>query len=142
MPSEKQMWDVLRTPMVKMKLDPVRVENPALPGTPDVNYIEGWTELKHADRWPPRGGPLQLNHPPTPEQRTWLLRRWHNGGNCWLTLRVGREWLIFRGCDVITLWSDTRDAPPNKQELVNAAAYRAIGPADVALFLARGRREG
>jgi len=55
---------------------------------------------------------------------------------------VGREWLIFRGCDVITLWSDTRDAPPNKQELVNAAAYRAIGPADVALFLARGRREG
>lgn len=141
MPSEKQMWDVLRPEMVRRRMDPVRVENPALPGTPDVNYTntEGWTELKHADRWPPRGGPLQLNHPPTPEQRTWLLRRWHNGGNCWLTLRVGREWLIFRGCDVITLWADSRDAPPNQQELEEAAAYRGVTPGGAADFLARGR---
>jgi len=139
MPSERQMWEVLRPEMVRRRMDPVRVENPALPGTPDVNYIEGWTELKHADVWPPKGGPLRLKHPPTPEQRTWLLRRWHNDGNCWLTLRVGREWLIFRGCDPSTLWAGTRDAPPDKQELEAAAVWRGAMPSGAAAFLLKGR---
>lgn len=121
MPSEKQMWEVLRPVLVKAGLDPVRVENPALPGTPDVNYVEGWVELKHADRWPPKGGPLQLSHPPTPEQRTWLLRRWHNGGRAFLCLRVGREWFLFRGCDVAGLWASDRSAPPAEAELRAAA---------------------
>jgi hypothetical protein len=115
------MWEVLRPVLVKAGVDPVRVENPALPGTPDVNYIEGWVELKHADRWPPKGGPLQLTHPPTPEQRTWLLRRWHCGGRAFLCLRVGREWFLFRGCDVAPLWADSRPAPPAEAELRAAA---------------------
>lgn len=141
MPDEAQMWDVLRPEMAGLKMDPVRVENPALPGTPDVNYREGWTELKHADRWPPKGGPLRLNHPPTGEQRTWLTRRWHSGGEAWLTIRVGKEWLIFKGCDVYGLYSAQRDAPPDREELMEAAAAHFTCPRDVADFLNKGRRQ-
>ena len=121
MPSEKNMWTVLRPVLVKAGMDPVRVENPALPGTPDVNYIEGWVELKHADRWPPKGGPLQLTHPPTAEQRTWLLRRWRSGGRAFLCLRVGQEWFLFRGDTVAQLWSEQRAVPPAEAELRAAA---------------------
>lgn len=140
MPSEAQMWDVLRPEMAKLKLDPVRVENPALPGTPDVNYKEGWIELKHADRWPPKHGPLRLTHPPTPEQRTFLYRRWHLGGACWLTLRVGQQWLVFRGLDIYELWSDQRSAPPDRVELGAAAVLNCGSPSEVARHLMEGRR--
>lgn len=139
MPSERQQWEVLRPEMARRRMDPVRVENPALPGTPDVNYIEGWAELKHADGWPPRGGPLQLKHPPTPEQRTWLLRRWHCGGACWLVLRVGREWLVFRGDQPHVLWADARGSPPGRQELEATAHYRTLLPGEVATALKNGR---
>jgi len=77
-------------------LDAVAVENPAGPGTPDVNYVEGWLELKWARRWPKRGGMLEMEHF-TPQQRVWLTRRWRAGGNAHLLLQVRREWLLFRG---------------------------------------------
>ena len=138
MPSEAQMWDALRPHMVEAGLDPVRVENPALPGTPDVNYIEGWTELKHADRWPPRGGQLQLKHPPTPEQRTWLYRRWMSGGCCFLLLRVGQEWLLFKGVDVYAIW---KQGLTTERELSNRAFKHFDHPRDVAAFLLEFHRE-
>jgi len=92
--SEKQ----LRRVVVNMlsPLDAVAVENPAYPGTPDVNFVEGWIELKVAERWPPQGGILRLEHF-TQHQRVWLLRRWRRGGRALLLLRVGREWLLFDG---------------------------------------------
>ncbi len=93
--SEAAMWDALR-PVIK-HLDPVRVENPAGPGTPDVNYIEGWVELKYAEQWPPRGGPLRIDHF-TQQQRVWLTQRRHAGGRAFLLLKVGEnEWLLFDG---------------------------------------------
>ena len=89
------MWDSLR-PVIR-SLDPVRVENPIVPGTPDVNYNQGWIELKFAERWPPRGGPLRLDHF-TRQQRTWLTRRRKAGGRAFLLLKVGEtEWLLFDG---------------------------------------------
>lgn len=139
MPSEAQMWERLREPMLKLRLDPVRVENPALPGTPDVNYREGWVELKHADRWPPKGGPLRLTHPPTPEQLVFLTRRWEAGGAAFLCLRVGREWLLFRGRDANRLWNAGREAPPGRGELVEAAELMSSSPREVAERLGRGR---
>lgn len=93
--SEAAMWDSLR-PVIR-SLDPVRMENPIVPGTPDVNYNHGWVELKFAERWPPRGGPLRVDHF-TRQQRTWLTRRRRAGGRAFLLLKVGEtEWLLFDG---------------------------------------------
>lgn len=135
MPSEAQMWDALRPHMVEAGLDPVRVENPALPGTPDVNYIEGWIELKHADRWPPRGGPLQLKHPPTPEQKVFLFRRWQAGGNAHLLLRVGQEWFLIKGSDARLVWA----GPPMEKD-IRVAALSFNHPREVAHFLKEYKR--
>lgn len=78
-------------------LDAVRVENPAGPGTPDVNYIEGWIENKWVRRWPKRADTVvRLDHF-TPQQRVWLLRRSQRGGRVHLLLKVEETWLLFRG---------------------------------------------
>lgn len=82
--------DVLRP------LDPISVENSAYPGTPDVNYVEGWIELKYAEAWPVRGGILRIDHF-TPQQRVWLTKRARRGGNVFLLLQVGQQWLLFDG---------------------------------------------
>lgn len=137
MPSERQMWETLQPHMKRLGMDPVRVENPALPGTPDVNFIEGWAELKHADRWPHKGGPLRLGHPPTPEQKTWLMRRWMAGGSAWLVLRVGKEWFVFRGCDVAEVWREA----PTQAEIQERCAFHFPSAAAVAEALKRGRHE-
>lgn len=79
-------------------LDAIAVENPARPGTPDVNYVEGWVELKWIRRWNANANeaPVLIHHF-TPQQRVWLMRRWNKDGNVWLLLEVGREWLLFTG---------------------------------------------
>jgi len=93
--SESAMWDSLR-PLIKI-LDPVRVENPIVPGTPDVNYCDGWIELKFMPAWPPKGGPLRVDHF-TKKQRCWIIRRRAAGGKAFVLLKVGeREWLLFDG---------------------------------------------
>lgn len=80
------------------ELDAISVENPVYPGTPDVNYIDGWIELKWMRRWPENAdrSPVLIPHF-TPQQRVWLARRWRKGGNAFLLLQVGLEWLLFDG---------------------------------------------
>lgn len=90
------MWADLRPQLKRLKLDPTRIENSIGLGTPDVNYKEGWIELKWAERWPMRGGKLSLPHF-TQEQRVWLFRRWFNGGNAFLLLKVRSDWMLFDG---------------------------------------------
>jgi len=95
MASEASMWTALR-PVLK-PLHPVRIESHMEPGIPDVNYSQGWVELKYAERWPPRGGPLRVDHF-TKEQRGWLVQRRKAGGRAFLLLKVGdEEWLLFDG---------------------------------------------
>lgn len=78
-------------------LDAVSVENSAYPGTPDVNYVEGWLELKWDREWPKREETVFRIEHFTPQQRVFLRRRWHRGGNAYLLLQVGREYLLFDG---------------------------------------------
>lgn len=89
------MWKALRPVMKGM--DPVRIESPITPGTPDVNYNVGWIELKYAKEWPPQGGPLRIDHY-TADQKAWAIRRKAAGGLVFLLLKVGKtEWLLFDG---------------------------------------------
>lgn len=80
-------------------LHAVPVENPIIPGTPDVNYIGGWIELKWLRRWPKLiSSTVKIDHF-TPQQRHWLRKRWEMGGSAWLLLQVRLEWLLFSGVD-------------------------------------------
>lgn len=79
-------------------LDAIAVENKAYPGTPDVNYIGGFVELKWLRSWPRNCDESAVLIPHfTPQQRVWLKRRWRRGGRCWLLLQVRAEWLLFDG---------------------------------------------
>ena len=81
----------------KAKLDPVSVENPIYPGTPDLNYTCGWLELKWLRQWPTNDASVvKLDHF-TREQRAWLKRRWGKGGNVFLLLQCKMDWLLFDG---------------------------------------------
>ena len=74
------------------------VENPVYPGTPDVNFIEGWLELKWLPRWPRVGDDDAIRIPHyTPQQRRWSARRWARGGKVGLLLQVKEEHFLFRG---------------------------------------------
>lgn len=93
------MWKRLRPVLLAARLDPVRVENPIHPGTPDVNLKNGvWIELKAMAAWPIRPGTVFKIPHYTPQQRVWLYRRWRAAGaKCFLLLLVQREWLLFDG---------------------------------------------
>jgi len=100
--SEQKMWVAIRPMFVG--LDAVRVENPAHPGTPDVNYVGGWVELKHVAAWPVYDdAELKIRHF-TPEQKVWLTRRWLAGGAAHLLLQVRNDWLLFtapKACEFV-----------------------------------------
>jgi hypothetical protein len=79
------------------ELDAIPVENPVLPGTPDVNYIEGWIELKWLRRWPSRiETRIRIKHF-SAEQRIRHLQRRRAGGQSWFLLQCRREWLLLDG---------------------------------------------
>jgi hypothetical protein len=100
MKNESQMWKRLRPYLQAAKLDPVRVENPIWPGTPDVNLANGsWVELKCIPEWPAADSILRIRHF-TPQQRVWLYRRWkYAPGTTHLLLevRAAQQWLLFDG---------------------------------------------
>ena len=103
---EKNQRQVLVKAMNKCGLDATSVENPAFPGTPDVQHIDGWLELKWLEKWPAREKTtVRLPHF-TPQQRCWLMRRWvanrdrgTNHGEAFLLLYVAetKEHLLFSG---------------------------------------------
>lgn len=88
----------IRRGLVKMlkPIHAVPVESPIVPGIPDVNYTDGWIELKYVKDKPIRGGIVRIPHF-TIQQRIWLRKRTAAGGKCWLLLVICREWLLFRG---------------------------------------------
>ena len=101
MKSESRMWKKIQPILLAARLDPVRVENPIHPGTPDVNFCNGvWMELKCIPAWPARETtPVRISHF-TQEQRVWLYRRWKYAPGSTLLLlevRADRQWLLFDG---------------------------------------------
>jgi len=78
-------------------LDGFAVENPCLPGTPDLNYIDGWIELKWLPRWPAQERSRVSVPHFTPQQRLFLTERWRKGGSVFLLLQVRTDWLLFTG---------------------------------------------
>ena len=78
-------------------LGAIAVENPALPGTPDVNYVEGWIELKWLRSWPVGETTVVRFEHFTAQQRVWHLKRRLAGGRSWVLVQCRREWLLFDG---------------------------------------------
>lgn len=75
-------------------LHAVPVENAARFGTPDINYIEGWLELKYVPNWPRRWDTPVRVPSFKPMQRVWIARRSELGGRVHVLLRVENEWLL------------------------------------------------
>lgn len=78
-------------------LDAIAVENPALPGTPDINYTEGWIELKWLRNWPVGSETIVRFEHFTAQQRVRQLQRRLAGGRSWVLVQCRREWLLFDG---------------------------------------------
>lgn len=97
-------------------LDAIPVENPAQPGTPDVNFVEGWIELKKLTNWPRDPDAIVRCEHFTPQQRNWLLLRDRKRGKCWLLLQVKDEWLLIHGAEAAR-WLGRVD----RQTLINLA---------------------
>jgi hypothetical protein len=73
------------------------VENSVKPGTPDVNYIGGWIELKWLRDWPTKPESIVKLPHYTKIQRIFGYNYWAKGGCSWLLLQRRREWLLFTG---------------------------------------------
>lgn len=91
-------------------LDAMRVENPCKPGTPDVEFIGGWVELKHVRDWPKRAStPVRVPHFTT-GQRLWLTRRDKLGGLALLLVQVGPDYLLLSGAKAASILGTSTQA--------------------------------
>lgn len=106
-------------------LDAMSVENPARPGTPDVNYIEGWVELKYLEKWPARSKTKIRVACFTSQQRVWLRRRKKRGGTAFFLILIDTDWLLFDG-DVAGRSIGELD----KQEMIDACLMYSEGTLD------------
>lgn len=105
-----------RVTSVLRPLHAVAVENPVRPGTPDVNYVEGWLELKWARNWPKRvDSPLVLDHW-TPEQRIFFIERVNAGGKIHLLLQVQTQWFLLP-----PMWAVQHLGKATRQQIIEAA---------------------
>lgn len=122
--------------------DAIAVENGTVgPGTPDVNYVGGWIELKVLSQWPRNADVSPVLVPLyTPQQRIWARRRARRGGTVWFFLQVGNDYLLFDGAvaaDIVGL--------STKQQLIanTMAMWRKFDAADFRKFiLQNGRGRG
>lgn len=118
-------------------LNAISVENPCLPGTPDVNYVEGWIELKWLRSWPVGEDTIVRLEHYTVQQKVWAFRRRRVGGQCWFLLQCGREWILLDGI-VAAMYINRA----TRQELIQVArAYFSDGlPANDLVQLLRQRQ--
>jgi len=103
---EQQQRQKVVKALTKAGLDATSVENPAYPGTPDVQFIGGWLELKYLEDWPAKADTTVRIPHFSQQQRVWLLRRFTackklstNDYRAWLLIYVvsTKDWLLFDG---------------------------------------------
>jgi hypothetical protein len=77
----------------------IRVENPAHPGTPDINGcirgVEIWMELKQVPALPKRDTTPVFTGALRPEQVLWHTLRWKAGGRSYIVAYVEEQDLIY-----------------------------------------------
>lgn len=114
-------------------LHAVPVENPARPGTPDVNYVGGWVEIKALPRWPGPNAVVRVRRFSV-QQRRWLERRARAGGNAYVLLRVGKDWLLFFATVAVTVLGRCRRSELEQQAVVRVQGSSKI-PSTLIEFL-------
>ena len=119
--TEKNFWVLLRTSMKKLKM--YRVENRVMKGMPDVHYIRdgesGWVELKYMKSWPKTrmSTGLKLN------QSLWLKEYNEHKGQCWVLIRVGRDFIgLIHGRDAKRLFDR-----PSRKDFFEMLSYKKMG---------------
>lgn len=120
MAGEARFWAYLRKGM-RGRWHAQRHEDRLSAGVPDVSYalngVDGWIELKALDRWPKRAG-TRVTSGLTLIQGRWLVDRAQKGnGQCFIFLKVGRDYLLWR-------WIDAHILAPTAR--VNQAALKAL----------------
>jgi hypothetical protein len=78
-------------------------------GTPDINFVGGWLELKQSAKWPKRASTILKDGVRLPtkrgqkgftqDQRNWIRERNRKGGVADVCLKVGRDWFLLFGID-------------------------------------------
>lgn len=106
-------------------LDALAVENAVRAGTPDVNYIEGWLELKRLTSWPRKEAAVVRIPIFTPQQRVWLRRRQEKGGNVHFLILVANDWLLFDGS-----YAADHLGRITKQEMFDHCLMHCVGQLD------------
>ena len=78
-------------------LDAQSIEVPIKSGVPDVNFKNGWIEIKFKESWPKNADevPIKFKHPITPAQKVWMRRRVRKGGRCFVCAKVASEWFFW-----------------------------------------------
>ena len=119
--SEKNFWVLLRTSMKKMKM--YRVENRVMKGMPDVHYIQdgqsGWIELKYLKSWPKTRMSIGLRL----NQSLWLKEYDEHKGQCWVLIRVGRDFVgLIHGRDAKRLFDR-----PSRKDFFDMMSYKKLG---------------
>lgn len=122
-------------------LDATSVENPAYPGTPDIQFIGGWIECKYVEDWPARvETAVRIPHF-SPQQRVWLLRRElaraklrTDHDPCYLLIYVvsTKDWLLFDGA---TAARHVAKDGTNKERLFELAALTTNDLQDVIAYV-------
>lgn len=95
MSSERDMRK--RVVRILKPLHAVSIENGVGMGTPDVNFVGGWIELKSMPRWPMLCDTILRVEHWTPSQKLFHRQRAKAGGKSWVLLKVENDWLLFKG---------------------------------------------
>ena len=120
--SEKNFWVLLRTSL-SQNLKMYRVENRVMKGMPDIHYVKdgksGWIELKYIDKWTKSRVTtgLKLN------QCLWLKEYNEHKGQCWILIRVGRDFTgLIHGKDAKKIFDR-----PARSDFFKLLSYQKTG---------------